>query len=212
MENYEQKYKEALGWMQSLYKGLHGITKEDAEHYFPELKESEDERIRKELIEFVKSRGGFKHEYIVWLEKQGGEKSEENEGNLGGISSNWSEEDEKMIETICKEGNLKPSEQHWLKSLKDRVQPQPKQEWSEYDEIQLSEAIQMIEANGTWIRSEDAVKKVSNWLKSLKSLKPNHWKPSEEQMQALKKRTYGLHNDSDIRKALESLIGDLTKL
>ena len=41
--NYEQKYKEALGWMQSLYKGLHGATKEEAEHYFPELKESEDE-------------------------------------------------------------------------------------------------------------------------------------------------------------------------
>ena len=36
----------------------------------PELKESEDERVRKELIEFVKSRGGFKQEYITWLEKQ----------------------------------------------------------------------------------------------------------------------------------------------
>jgi hypothetical protein len=48
MENYEQKYKDALGWMQSLYSGLHGATKEDAEHYFPELKETEDERIKKQ--------------------------------------------------------------------------------------------------------------------------------------------------------------------
>lgn len=39
---------------------------------FPELHESENERIRKELIEFVKSRGGFKQEYITWIEKQGG--------------------------------------------------------------------------------------------------------------------------------------------
>jgi len=36
--------------------------------------ESKDERIRKELIEFVKSRGGFKQEYIAWLETQGAHK------------------------------------------------------------------------------------------------------------------------------------------
>ena len=47
--NYEQKYKAALNWMASLYGGLHGKTKEEAETYFPELKESEDERIRKEI-------------------------------------------------------------------------------------------------------------------------------------------------------------------
>lgn len=41
---------------------------------FPELCESKDERIRKELIEFVKSRGGFKQEYIAWLENQGEQK------------------------------------------------------------------------------------------------------------------------------------------
>ena len=40
-------------------------------------KESEDERIRKELIEFVKSRGGFKQEYIAWLEKQDPKKHQE---------------------------------------------------------------------------------------------------------------------------------------
>jgi len=44
--------------------------KEDLEGIFPELKESEDERIRKEIIDFVKSRGGFKGDWIAWLEKQ----------------------------------------------------------------------------------------------------------------------------------------------
>ncbi len=48
--DYEKKYNEALKWMRELYPGLHGATKEDAEHYFPELHESEDERIRKDLI------------------------------------------------------------------------------------------------------------------------------------------------------------------
>lgn len=52
--DYEKKYNEALNWMRELYPGLHGATKEDAEHYFPELRESEDERIRKKCIELIK--------------------------------------------------------------------------------------------------------------------------------------------------------------
>ena len=51
--NYEEKYKKALEWMQSLYSGLHGITKEEAEKYFPELQENKDDRIRKGLIKAV---------------------------------------------------------------------------------------------------------------------------------------------------------------
>jgi len=88
MDNYEEKYKAALGWMQSLYGGLHGATKEEAEKYFPELKESEGERIRKKLISFVENWKNFRpnspfDDYAVytsdrdecdrilaWLEKQ----------------------------------------------------------------------------------------------------------------------------------------------
>lgn len=111
----------------------------------------------------------------------------------------WSEEDEEMFDAIIADIKFTQKahnydvdqvvyeeEIDWLKSIKDRVQS--KQEWGEYDKIQLSEAIQMIEANGTWIRSEDAVKKVSNWLKSIK---PNHWKPSKEQMEELEYVTRG---------------------
>jgi len=76
--DYEQKYKEALGWMQSLYDGLHGVTKEDAEHYFPEL--VEDEKIKNEIIAFLRSKNGymtpnedwhFHNRWLAWLEKQG---------------------------------------------------------------------------------------------------------------------------------------------
>ena len=75
--NYEEKYKNALGWMQSLYDGLHGKTREEAERYFPELVESEDERIKKELISFLQLPhpqfvGERKQEkWLTWLEKQG---------------------------------------------------------------------------------------------------------------------------------------------
>ena len=91
MVSYEKKYKEALGWMKSLYGGLHGKTKEEAEKYFPELAESEDERIRKELIAEVKDQIDsipapdcrYKEDekalkqlnkWLAWLEKQGGQK------------------------------------------------------------------------------------------------------------------------------------------
>lgn len=71
--NYEQKYKAALGWMQGLYNGLHGKTKEEAETYFPELKESEDEKLRKEIISALKwaNHKGVYDKHIAWLEKQG---------------------------------------------------------------------------------------------------------------------------------------------
>lgn len=80
MDNYEEKYKAALGWMQRLYGGLHGATKVDAEHYFPELKEdNNDEKIRKALIEMIHDTTGdecedcyhvSKESVLAWLEKQ----------------------------------------------------------------------------------------------------------------------------------------------
>lgn len=86
--DYKEKYMKALEWMQSLYDGLHGATKEEAEHYFPELKESEDEQIRKKLICFVENWKNFRpnspfddyavytsdsgecDKFLAWLEKQ----------------------------------------------------------------------------------------------------------------------------------------------
>lgn len=85
--NYEKKYNEALNWMRELYPGLHGATKEDAERYFPELKESKeskDERIRKAIVELVKRTpssmfdadtvgkwiGASHDEILAYLEKQ----------------------------------------------------------------------------------------------------------------------------------------------
>ena len=79
--DYEQKYKAALSWMQSLYKGLHGATKEDAEHYFPELKESEseDEEMKKAIKHVLYENytdaavieGVEIAEIVAWLEEQG---------------------------------------------------------------------------------------------------------------------------------------------
>ena len=67
--------KEKLEVAKRLYETANADQKYVLESLFPELAETEDEKIKKELIEFVKSRGGFKQEYIAWLEKQGEQKS-----------------------------------------------------------------------------------------------------------------------------------------
>lgn len=79
MENYEKKYKEALEWMRDLYPSLEGSIKEDAEHFFPELKESKDERIKRAIKHILYENntdaaiveGVEIAEIAAWLEKQG---------------------------------------------------------------------------------------------------------------------------------------------
>ena len=99
----------------------------------------------------------------------------------------WSEEEKRNIEllvSLCKNEVSRLKEkgsiseewyeieeaEDWLKSLKDRVQPQSKQEWSEEDREKLSECCSIIKQ---W---QDAQENYyfeqrfdySNWLKSLK--------------------------------------------
>ena len=53
METYEKKYKDAQKWVESIYTELSHERQMEAEALFPELAESEDERIRKELLTFL---------------------------------------------------------------------------------------------------------------------------------------------------------------
>ena len=73
--DYEKKYNEAFAWIRDIYPTLTGAAKEDAQHYFPELRESEDERIINQLIALVNSTGEVlliptnKEELVAWLNK-----------------------------------------------------------------------------------------------------------------------------------------------
>ena len=77
--DYEKAYKEALERAREFQKSKDGLCVLTAESIFPELKESEDEKIRKALVGFHKSTidvDGIKGEEIVaWLEKQGEKKA-----------------------------------------------------------------------------------------------------------------------------------------
>lgn len=88
----------------------------------------------------------------------------------------------------------------WLMTLES----QPKQEWSEEDKEILDGIIDTLD--GLCLIDSDRL----NWLKSLK---PNHWKPSEEQMQALNWVSYNYAlMDKGTEEKLQSLYNDLKNL
>lgn len=71
--DYEKKYKEAQKWIESIYSELSHEQQMEAEAFFPELKESEDERIRKEILQSIRDNMVVIHKdkCIAWLENQG---------------------------------------------------------------------------------------------------------------------------------------------
>ena len=133
--------------------------------------------------------------------------------------SDWSEEDDKMCqETIdwfekkcfpyaLESENPARESIKWLKSLKNRVIPQSKQEWSKEDENVLEDIEEAI--INYWHGDTQDI--LLDWLKSLKP--QNTWKPSDEQLEAVKRASNGSRaiagNDYLI---MDSLYNDLKKL
>ena len=120
---YDEALEQAKRWHKAFVMG-HNYPATDIkvsyEIMFPELKESEDERIRKELIAFLKyyhtGQGNcvvYDDDWIAWLEKQGEQKPA------------WSEEDEKIYQSIMddtvQENQLDIKQINWLKSLRQRI-------------------------------------------------------------------------------------------
>ena len=112
-------------------------------------------------------------------------------------SAEWSEEDEKILrlslENLTELKNRFGKEygkvgdcMEWLKSIKDRVQPQPKQEWSEEDEEMFCSLKKLLNEASCYSCTEGS-DKILNWLKSLK---PNHWKLSEVKKETKNKCPY----------------------
>ena len=278
--DYEKKYNEALKIIEGLYNVVRYQSSSDAllisktiEKAFPELCESENENIRKELYKYFRnlqlsSDREFSpsisiDEILSWLEKQG-EQILANSAKTCKDEQNpaWSEDDEKFLNyaiSLTDDAQIK----NFLKSLKERVHPQPNQEWSEEDKKVL-EAIIDVLINNTQSGSDGCVvyKAYIDWLKSLKdivqpqskqewseedsewymvvkesilerwkntdnkdlielrdeavnwlkSLKLNHWKPSGESMRNLAFAIENLTPNSMVRMQLESLYNDLKKL
>lgn len=102
--DYEKKYKQLHTFISDLYPFMSEYCKEKVEGFFPELKEGEDEMVRKELMEIsntaIKRQGttlfGKSYDYqkwIAWLEKQGEKHTPTKEMifNVWDLSKIWKE-------------------------------------------------------------------------------------------------------------------------
>lgn len=132
----------------------------------------------------------------------------------------WSEEDKRKLENGIK--ILKRWEEYFdlehapysslLKSLPERFNLQPKQEWDEFDEDCLKRAIWYVE------NPAPSVVKDTNlvlWLKSLPMKCPkssDDWKPSDEQLRPLEYAIDYFKKKKNDTTYLESLYNDLKKL
>jgi len=133
----------------------------------------------------------------------------------------WSEKDEKTINDACcwiaeYAGYLMDknySKASMLMGLTDKLKSlrsQPRQEWSEEDEQYLlvcKNALNKYQQSDHWDANT-----ISKWLEErLKSLHPS-WKPSKEQMEAVKHAYNSFPNDCHTKSNLRLLYYDLEKL
>ena len=180
--DYEKKYKEALAWMRELYPGLHGATKEDAEHYFPELRESEDERIRKWIREYIVNNianKDFANKVLIWLEKQ--KEPQPYKGNADTMRKN-------LIKAFKSVGSG-----HWggfdvrdiiyFLESKDAIEleKQSESKWNEEDEKMLGKCI---DAASGYYSPEDK-ERMKEWLKSLKPQNHCEYNPYKESIKGI---------------------------
>jgi hypothetical protein len=96
---------------------------------------------------------------------------------------------------------LNKGEIDWLKSLKDRAQP--KQEWSEEDDQYLlvcKNALRKYQASDKWDAGI-----ISRWLENKLKAPQSQWKPSNEQMDALKDVIENHVYDCRLEELLEQL-------
>jgi len=189
------------------------------EEIFPELTESEDERIRKGIVKYLEqSQFGEEYycidddivrDYIDWLEKQG--------ELVNSLSKGLDNAHERIDRLIQKNNELcikleKQGEQNLIMAKSPQLGEQ-KPAWSEKDEEMFMS-----------LYSPNFTKEQRDWLKSLKDRIgcelncTTMWKPSDEQMEALEQFISEYKDIDDNFRAypishnIESLYNDLKKL
>lgn len=186
MEDYKKKYEEALErarklWNEAVEEDY--ITEiRDYETIFPELAESEDERIRKKCVNLINrvipsgdnqsNETGEILDCIAWLE------------NLEGA----------IIIPKSKQGHQDPEVHLGADGTYKRLRP-PKAEWSKEDEEmrekllgEIEDMLEKLPDDYEDMDSDDQdryneLNNMSVWLSNL--IPKSHWKPSEEHLEAL---------------------------
>lgn len=172
---------------------------------FPELKESEDERIRKYIVFIL-------NEYSRMSEEQGFlcNKSVINDALAYLEKQKDFKYSEEQMEDIRQYAYNKG-----IVDTEERQKEKQPAEWSEEDETAYGDLIWCIEQAKKSAKDENDMGNIwfaENWVKNhIKSLRPQpHWKPSEEQMEALKEASTSWMNEHMGNcELLKSLYNDL---
>lgn len=184
--DYKEKYNTIIERARTVYnRACNDAGKDLIEYLFDgveEIKDSEDERIRKEIVKFIKdntltyTQSGceIQKRWIDYLENQKEQKptewSEEDSRRIGALSSiifDYAFHKDALDENNDLTGEYAELDD-WLETLPERFNLQPKQEWCEDDETRLKvikeelERFIMLHQYGTPLSVDDI-----DWLKSL---------------------------------------------
>ena len=198
MDTYEKKYNEALERAKELLdspRTCFDIVQ--LKDIFTELRESEDEKIYREIYSIVH------HSYQQKIDNLVSRERKKEQLDKWEKAKDWLErqKEQKPDIEICP---------HSIKSKSYSITGYPC-EWSEEDDkIRRNLMSLLVNMRGDRI-TEETYQKYYPWLKNL----PIGWKPTEEQMKALQSAKFiykdGLDN-SAVASILESLYNDLKKL
>lgn len=167
--NYEKKYKEIVGEIRKAYLYAQtDSTKAVLKEIFPELAKSEEEKVRKALIDFFgkgakyggQTNGVYDKDILAWLEKQG----EKHQNPYNGISFEYNGH----IWGMCARDNGVDisCDKHLIKHLEKQGKQKPA--WSEEDEKFFKTALWHISYSISNGKSTDIHCDTTEWLKSLK--------------------------------------------
>ena len=222
--DYKELYEQALERAKNLYAGVHKGCKEVIDNIFPELRESEDEKIRKELIQAIDEGRVFDIDkevadrWIAYLEKQKEPHYTKRNALFDKCVENCDPEvmkevSDKVDEMLEKE--QKPVEvkdpfsnanfvRGYESGYNDAIREQKPAEWSEEDELTIADLINYFEGDSLECSTEEMVQRI-------KSLRPS-WKPSEEQMEALRETIDFAPDTFKPKCTLAALQNDLKRL
>ena len=167
IEEKAKAYDEALKVLHK-YDGANIMFSQSLkEEMFPELKESEDERIKKSLLYVIEHHPTLPteeaEEYIAWLEKQGEQKPVE-----------WSDEYKGLLEAQYQQG------------YEDGKKVHVNVEWSEEDRNKVADYLYCLNVGFTQTAAKQRAKDICDLLCPQKQ-----WKPSEELLDNLSRAWNG---------------------
>ena len=133
MKDYKKKYNEVLERLKRLIKNDtdHVIYEDDILECVPELRESEDEKIRKDIISLVikwwKDDGAVEPKFstqrsmLAWLEKQGEKPADGKKRYFSDICVDADEFRNKIMEFLHKDKSLGLDESFWGKETVEQL-------------------------------------------------------------------------------------------